>query len=95
MKSIELKEVDLDGNTLSYKKELGQIIKTPSDPNSGASIEEMRGAIRVLDALDNSEDTLELEDADYKWLVTRMASARFGIVHPAIVQFVDDVTSAE
>jgi hypothetical protein len=55
----------------------------------------MRSAIRVLDALEKADGVLELEDADHAWLVTRMQSARFGMVHPAIVEFVDDITEVD
>ncbi len=94
MKSIELKEIELDGgNKLSYKKELETILSTPQDPSKGADIVEMRSAIRVLDALEKADGVLELEYADNALLVTRMESDSFGMVHPAIVQFVDDVSN--
>ncbi len=91
MKKVPLKVVDIDTGALDYKKELIIIFRSPTDPKAGADIEEMRRSIRVLDALDKASDTLELEDADYNYLKERVNRARFGMVHPAIVQFVDDM----
>ena len=98
MKSIELKVVKLVDNELNYRNEIRTILSTPEDQQAGATIEEMRRAIRVLDALDvldEDAEVLELEDADYSYLQGRVTNARFGMVHPAIVQFIDDVTTAE
>jgi hypothetical protein len=91
MKQIQLKVVEFDQGVLDYKKELTTIFHTPADPKAGAEIEEMRRSIRVLDALDKATDVLELEDADYNYLRERINKARFGMVHPAIVQFIDDM----
>ena len=55
----------------------------------------MRSAMRVLDALEKADSVLELEDADHAWLITRMESARFGMVHPALVQFIDDISKLQ
>ena len=98
MKSIVLKVVKLVDNELDYRNEIQTILSTPEDRQAGATIDEMRHAIRVLDvldALDEDAEVLELEDADYEYLKSRILSARFGMVHPAIVQFIDDVTTAE
>lgn len=98
MKSIELKVVELDDIELNYRNEILSILSTPEDRQAGANIEEMRRAIRVLevlDALDEDADVLELEDADYEYLKERIQKARFGMVHPAIVQFIDDISTIE
>jgi hypothetical protein len=93
MKEVPLKVVDIDTGALDYKKELIIIFRSPIDSKAGADIEEMRRSIRVLDALDRATDTLVLEDADYNYLKERVNRARFGMVHPAIVQFVDDMVN--
>ena len=98
MKSIELKVVELDDIELNYRNEILSILSTPEDRQAGANIDEMRRAIRVLDvldALDEDADVLELEDADYEYLNGRIQKARFGMVHPAIVQFIDDISNIE
>jgi len=95
MKQIQLKTVDIEVQgqvkPLSYKGELQIIFRSPSDPSKGATVEEMRRSIRILDALEKSTDVLELEDADFDYLKSRVPNAKFAFVHPAIVQFVDDV----
>jgi hypothetical protein len=97
MKQIQLKTVDMEiqgvNRQLSYKGELQTIFRSPADMTKGANVEEMRRSIRILDALDKSTDVLELEDADYDYLKSRVPNARFGLVDPAIVQFIDDVTN--
>ncbi len=99
MKSVPLKVVEInEENNLDYKNELRTILITPEDRQAGANIEQMRLAIRVLDVLDvldEDADVLELEDADYEYLQGRVQNARFGMVHPAIVQFIDDVSEIE
>ena len=99
MKSVPLKVVEVnEENKLDYKNEIRTILSTPEDQQAGATIDEMRLAIRVLDvldALDENADVMELEDADYSYLQGRVQNARFGMVHPAIVQFIDDVSNIE
>ena len=99
MKSVPLKVVEInEENKLDYKNEIRTILITPEDRQAGATIDEMRLAIRVLDvldALDENADVMELEDADYSYLQGRVQKARFGMVHPAIVQFIDEVSTIE
>jgi hypothetical protein len=99
VKKIQLKTVDMEvqGVTrqFSYQKELQTIFRTPADISKGAMVEEMRRSIRILDALDKSTDMLELEDADFEYLKSRVPNAKFSIVHPVIVKFVDDVTNVQ
>jgi len=101
MKRIPLKKVPVsrsDGSeaVLDYKEQLEFIVKVPRDAKVGMDINEIRGALRVLEALEKAEeDWVDFEDADYNFLMEKVRVARFGIVHPAIVQFVDDVTGAD
>lgn len=100
MKRIPLKTVDVSlpsGSEMSldYKTQLQVILRAPIDPKAGIDIEEMRGSIRVLDALDKADgDFCDLEDADFFFMVKKVNSAHFAQAHPAILQFVDDVTGA-
>jgi hypothetical protein len=97
MKSITLKTISIELNgqekPLSYKQELKTIFSAPLDIKSGANVDEMRKSIRILDALDKSSDALKLEDSDFEYLKMRMQQAKFAFIHPAIVQFVEDVTN--
>ena len=100
MKRIPLKKIPVttpDGkeDILDYKTMLELIVRNPGDPTKhGMDITEIRGSLRVLDALEKAEeDWVDFEDADYNFLAGKVREARFGMVHLAIVQFVDDVTS--
>ena len=95
MKTIKLKVVEMDGRQFDYKEELKTVFRAPADPQRGADYEEMRRSMRVLDALDKANDTLVLEDADFTNLQERVKKARFVMVHPIIVQFIEDVTAEE
>jgi len=106
MKTIPLKIIVLDQKvknekgelepvTITYLKQLKAIMKTPSNPQSGADYEEMRSSIRILDVLDKVDEKAEsfdLEDADFKYMVGRVKGARFLTISKELLQFVDDVT---
>lgn len=93
MKKIDLKLIPIQigdkTSNLSYKEQLRELMRQPP---AAIDIEEVRRSLRVLEALDKSDDSLTLEDADYEHMKARVLSAKWQIVHPAIVQFVDDVT---
>jgi len=101
MKRIPLKKVAVtstDGkeDTLDYKVMLEFIVRNPGDSTKrGMDITEIRNSLRVLDVLEKAEgEWADFEDADYAFMIGKVHEARFGIVHHAIVQFVDDVTGA-
>ena len=54
----------------------------------------MRKSLKVLDAIDASNGTLELEDADYEHLKTKIEAMSWNLVDRRILQLVEDVTSA-
>ena len=93
MKTIELKSVPLvafgEEQTLEYKSLLQVIVETPEDRQSGASIEEQRKSIRILDRLETSNGKMELEDADFEYLLKRVQKTRFTSNNRAFVEFVD------
>ena len=94
MKSIELKTVKFieNGNEedFSYKDMVYMILQSPVDPAKGSGIEEIRKSIRVLDAIDNEENgTLEIEDADFSYLLYRVRNAKFTSNNRAFIDFVD------
>lgn len=98
MRQIELKQVkqiDPAGNesVLSYADYLHAIMQSPMNPQAGADIDEIRYSIRILDAVDNqSGGVMELEDADYAFLVRKVKAAKFMFITPEILQFIDDMT---
>lgn len=90
MRSIELKT--LPGNPdIEYSSVLKEVLSRPVDQAKGADIQEMRRSIRVLDALDRANGTLELEDADYQYLRDKIGNMHWNVIDRRIVQFVDDI----
>ena len=95
MKRIPLKTLpDAQQGDIDYAVVLREVIRRPLDPRAGATIEELRQSIRVMDALDSANGTLELEDADYLHLKTKLESMPWNVVDRRIVQLVDDVLNA-
>ena len=63
-----------------------------SGGTQGLSLEEMRRAMRVADALAAAagSDRVLLEDADWAYLCDRLKGHRFGVADAALVAMVDD-----
>jgi hypothetical protein len=96
VKSIPLKTLEAtDGSPpVEYAVVLREVVRRPSDPQKGVDIPEMRQSIRVLDALDSANGTLELEDADYTHLKDKLLAFKWNMVDKRIVQLIDDVSNA-
>jgi hypothetical protein len=90
MKKILLRDL----GDLSYRDVLREVTRRPLDPKQGADITEMRQSIRVLDALDTADGTLELEDSDYSHLTDKLQKMQWNLVDKRIVQLIDDVLGA-
>ena len=95
-KIIELKKLGQENEPgqLDYAAMIRVIIQSPTNPQQGLTVEDVRKAVRVLDALDKSKDKLELEDADYEVLKTKLDAFKFGFAHKNIITFVDDILKA-
>jgi len=95
VKSIPLKTLDAsDGPPIVYAEILREVVRRPLNPREGIQIEEMRKSIKLLDAIDSANGTLDLEDADYGYLKQKIEAMNWNIVDRRIIQLVDDVTSA-
>jgi len=83
-------------NRLDYRVLIEQVIRVPLDRQQGATIDEMRKSIRVLDALDKADPggVLELEDADWEHLRTKTERMPWAMVDRRFVKFYDDVVGA-
>lgn len=93
MKHIELKVLGPEP-AISYRDVLVEVVRRPSNPQAGIGIEEMRNSIRVLDALDASNGTLELEDADYELLKSKLLSMPWSVADRRILTLIEDVSAA-
>jgi len=87
---------EAEANRVDYRATIEQCIRVPLDRQSGATIDEMRRSIRVLDALDATSPSgvLELEDADWEFLKQKVEKMPWGIVDRRIVRFNDDIMEA-
>jgi len=83
-----------EANRLDYRVLIENVVKVPLDRQTGATIDEMRKAIRVLDALDRAQGVLELEDADWDFLKQKTEKAPWTLVDRRFVQFYDDIMGA-
>jgi hypothetical protein len=79
---------------VSYRTIIEQAVQLPLDRTTGATIDEMRKGIRVLDALEHANGTLELEDADWEFLKAKVERMPWARVDRRFVQFYDDVMGA-
>jgi hypothetical protein len=96
VKSIPLRTLEApDGSPpVEYAVVLREVVRRPADPQKGVDITEMRQSLRVLDAIDAANGTLELEDADYAHLKEKLERMPWNVVDKRIVQLVDDVSRA-
>ena len=96
MKKIPLKTLDDPTSpvTIEYAQVLREVVRRPLDPQRGADIAEMRQSLRVLDALDAANGTLELEDADYAHLKEKIERMPWNVVDRRLLQMIDDVLGA-
>jgi hypothetical protein len=77
-----------------YDSALREVIRQPLDRQKGADITEIRQSIRIMDALDKANGTLELEDADWQFLKSKIDAMPWAIIDRRILELVDDVTGA-
>ena len=94
MKHIPLRTVVTDGAPLSYDDVIRTVIRQPLNKERGVDIEEMRKGIRIFDKLDASTDVLELEDADYVHLKSKVEAMQWGLVDRNLLEFIDTVLNA-
>jgi len=83
-----------EANLVTYQSLIEGAIRVPLDREKGATIDEMRKGIRILDALDRAKGILELEDADWEHLKQKVEKAPWVSVDRRFVQFYDDIMEA-
>tara|TARA_R110000744_G_scaffold90018_1_gene174928 strand:+ start:1825 stop:2169 length:345 start_codon:yes stop_codon:yes gene_type:complete len=104
MKKITLKTVTLDSTSdslqkvpveLKYKDTIMGLLKTPKDPEKGATFEEMAQAMPLwVKFRDESKGVVLLEDAEHKFLVACLKNARFIQRSMEILTMINDVINA-
>ena len=84
-----------ENNRVDYRSMIEQAVRVPLDRQNGATIDEMRKGIRVLDALDASkDDVLSLEDADWQHLKDKVEKMPWAMVDRRFITFHDDIVGA-
>lgn len=92
---LEPSDPNWEAQRVDYRLIIEQAVRVPLDRQNGATIDEMRKGIRVLDALDAShDDMLELEDADWEFLKSKVEKMPWAQVDRRFVKFHDDVMQA-
>lgn len=98
MRKIVLKELGTKGDEdyLSYSNAIRGLLRAPTQPNKGLSVEDIRSNIKVLDALDAQKNNiLLLEEAEYLVLKNAVYAGSYIRADHNILQFIDDVDHAE
>jgi hypothetical protein len=93
MRRIELKALGPEP-MVRYAEVLAEVVRRPLNLQQGIQIEEMRKSIRLLDAIDAANGTLELEDADHQFLKQKLDNMGWNVADRRIVQLIDDVSNA-
>ncbi|HYW86939.1 MAG TPA: hypothetical protein VFB50_04170 [Chloroflexota bacterium] len=92
---IDRADPQYDAAVVDYRTLVEAALRVPLDRQNGATIAEMRKSMRVLDALDCSENgILELEDADWQVLKDKVEKMPWAMVDRRILEFCDDVMEA-
>jgi hypothetical protein len=99
MKTVPLKTAkitDPAGNEreVNYADYIHAIMSSPADAGKGMTLDEIRKGLRVLNALEKgTNDSFQLEDADFEFMAARVKNSKFNFAHPTILQFVEDITT--
>jgi hypothetical protein len=84
-----------EANRVDYRLLIENAVRVPLNRETGASIEEMRKGVRILDALDQArDDVLSLEDADWEFLKQKVDKLPWAGTDRRFVQFYDDIMQA-
>ena len=84
-----------DANRVDYRIIIENAVRIPLDRQSGASIDEMRKGIRILDALDAAQnDVLALEDADWEFLKHKVEKFPWAGTDRRFLEFHDAILNA-
>lgn len=90
-----MKNIKFDVEKATQSKEALKGLIAPA-PEGGYTIEQVRSGIKVLDKIAASQtETLELEDADYDFVLQRLRSAKWVAADHFVVSFYDAIVNAK
>lgn len=101
LKTVDFKDIGKDGKgetpTFSYVSQLIEIVQSPI-PGQGLSMDQVLRAGPILAKLKQQQEVeareVIFEDAEFDIIMERMKTFRFGIVHPVVVQFINNIIDA-
>lgn len=89
-----MKKISFEIEAAARSKEALQQLIGPA-PEGGYSIDQVRAGIKVLDKIASSpEEVIELEDAEYEFVMQRLRAAKWLSADPFVVSFYDAITGA-
>lgn len=80
--------------TVSTAEVIRNVVRAPLDRQRGADIEEIRRGIRILDAVDAANGSVELEDADWDHLCEKARVTTWGLVDKRLLVVIEDIFGA-
>jgi len=86
MKSLTLKKLP----NFDYKTNLLGILQNA--PAQGYSMEEVRLAVKAIEALEKSKDKVDFEDAEWEFVKGAVEKAKFVVATKELVKFLDDLS---
>ena len=102
MKKIVLGTYFEEGDESPTKEHelLESVIRNVAPGQQGFTIDDMRKGMRVLDALEMAEKTVDgrilvLEDSDYTFMKKRVEAARWVRITKPLLDFIDKIMSPE
>lgn len=89
MKSLALKTFKVGDQDVKYAELIKNCLNFA--PKEGLDAENMRRRIRVMDVLDKSTDTLELEDADAETLKSVVSLMPWAVLSRDLLEMLDAI----
>ena len=80
-----MKTIKIENND---KEILSQMLSVSSD---GMTVSDIRQSIKVIDKIDLCKNNLELEDADYEFVIQRLHKTKFAKADKELVMFFDRI----
>ncbi len=90
MKVINNKKTKVGGQETNYADLITTCVKAV-DPQQGATIDEMRKAMKVLDVTEKAGEEMKFEDAEMSHIKEKVEAMKWAIMDRGIIQFVDDI----
>lgn len=96
MKKFENKETKIQqGDTKLRYSDLIGICLTHVNPQSGIKADEMYKNFKILDKLEAATTEIELEDAEYDLVLSKVTNMSWAMQHRDIVAFVEAIKQAK